>query len=404
MGFVKSASSHELAKAASVLRRIYDENPSHWPHGLSAGHFRPGDLFLVYKSASEAPVGFVGWQERDVEAVRCGFYSVGTLPEHRGLGVAKQAVAKLLACKSAGVDRVFALVVDGNTPSEKLASRLRIPILKAANGTAKAVAKALGTWGAGGTTTMLFQDNVMNGGEEGHHGLSSFDVMNNDTRTNLLNGLNFGLGAAGAGQLRKGFAAGRDASAIAKNPLSEANDIARAGALRDAAKVHGAAGMGGMFVGPMTKDLILDAHSAVDGIKQMGQNSGGLLKVLQERGDQAVGAAGKAVSGMSTAGLVGAAGIVAAGLAAAGYGVSRAIREQPPSAINMQQGGRLRVTLPTKNPGDAETTVELPYDAETSLTNALRNRIDLDTKRRLYAETRSRIHRRNLPKPDLQVN
>jgi len=116
--FVKSASA--INEAKDIMSSIYQENPSHWPNGLSAEHF-DGGLYLVRKSASQQPVGFVGWQERNDGMQKVGYYSVGILPKFRRVGFAKEAVTKLIAEKSATVDIVKALVEDSNKPSIGLA-------------------------------------------------------------------------------------------------------------------------------------------------------------------------------------------------------------------------------------------------------------------------------------------
>lgn len=119
--FVKSASS--LSDAKNILNDIYNENPKHWPNGLTAEHF-DGGLYLIRKSASHEPVGFVGWQERYEGLNKVGYYSIGIKPEFRRLGFAKEAVTKLLAEKASSVDVVKALVEQSNKPSIELASQL----------------------------------------------------------------------------------------------------------------------------------------------------------------------------------------------------------------------------------------------------------------------------------------
>lgn len=118
---VKSAAAIDDAK--DIMNSVYSENPKHWPNGLTAEHF-DGGLYLVRKSASHEPVGFVGWQERNESDGKVGYYSVGIKPEYRRHGFAKEAVAKLIGEKSAGVDVVRALVDSTNKPSMNLASKL----------------------------------------------------------------------------------------------------------------------------------------------------------------------------------------------------------------------------------------------------------------------------------------
>jgi ElaB/YqjD/DUF883 family membrane-anchored ribosome-binding protein len=119
--FVKEASA--LSEATDILGNIYDENPKHWPNGLTADHF-DGGLYLIRKSASHEPVGFVGWQERREGMDKIGYYSIGIKPEHRRHGFAKEAISKLVSEKAASVDVVRALVESTNKPSINLASKL----------------------------------------------------------------------------------------------------------------------------------------------------------------------------------------------------------------------------------------------------------------------------------------
>ena len=91
---VKTASSKD--EAVDIMRGIYEENPSHWPNGLSADHF-DGGVYLIRKSASYEPVGFVGWQERWEKPHTVGYYSVGVKPEYRRSGFAKEALTKLIS-------------------------------------------------------------------------------------------------------------------------------------------------------------------------------------------------------------------------------------------------------------------------------------------------------------------
>jgi len=60
---------------------------------------------------------------------------------------------------------------------------------------------------------------------------------------------------------------------------------------------------------------------------------------------------------------------------------------------NPNVGGKIRVTLPTRKPGDHETTVEVPME-NIGLPNTLFTNIRRDTKRRLRTETEARTMRR----------
>jgi RimJ/RimL family protein N-acetyltransferase len=126
----KSASVQNMEgyrEVERIMDTIYQEDPRKWPYGLNIPA-HDGGVYLVRKSASMQPVGFVGWQERQNGPHRVGYYSVGILPDYRGEGLAKQAVARLLAEKAAGVDEVRALIIKSNTASRALAQSLDIPV------------------------------------------------------------------------------------------------------------------------------------------------------------------------------------------------------------------------------------------------------------------------------------
>lgn len=112
--------------AAQILEKIRSEEPKHWPNGLTVDHF-DGGLYLVTDKQASAPVGFVGWQERNEGLTKIGYYAIGILPEHRRNGYASDAVSTLLAKKASRVDQVRAMIVDGNTPSVRLADHLGVP-------------------------------------------------------------------------------------------------------------------------------------------------------------------------------------------------------------------------------------------------------------------------------------
>ncbi len=402
MGFLKTASAEDVCKAASLLSCIYEENPSHWPYGLTVGHFDPGDLFLVYKRASEDPVGFVGWQERNVGFEKLGFYSVGTLPEHRGMGAARTGLSQLLAKKSAGVDRVLALVVDGNVPSEKLANRLGIPVLKSKHAGFMDVVRGAGKvlkhpgtqYGVmiPGTAygTAAFQDNQMHPDEPWSFS-KVLDFAGNDKNRNQTNIMNMilggmgGSGMVGGGRKFLGMGEGKMVNGRLKLPTPTQRTTNRV-----VGGTIAGAGFNMATVVPITKDLMMHSHKIPEAFDHISKEIPLLRESIEKVKD-----VGSAVKSNPGAGLGGAA-LLSAALLGGGYLAAKSLKQPAP-------GGRLRVTLPTKNPGDAETSVEMPYDPQTSMTDALRRRIDLDTRRRLYAETRSRVHRRGQKAPDMAV-
>lgn len=393
MGFLKTASAADVNKAASLLSRIYDENPAHWPYGLTVSHFDPGDLFLVYKQASEDPVGFVGWQERAVGFEKLGFYSVGTLPEHRGLGAARTGLSQLLAVKSAGVDRVMALVVDGNTPSEKLANRLGVPVIKVAGlGTlAKSVLKSPYTYSvpAGAYGTAAFQDSAMHPDEPFSPG-KIFDVGGNDKSRNQINLINAILGGVGGAGMTTGVSKWREAGRL--NGFDLATQAARKELKGDAMKFL-AGGGASMTIAPITKDLQMHGHKAIEAIDRTSKQVPDLIAAIRDKTQQATGG----IMGGDSNKTLWAAGILSTAIGVGAYGLSKSLKRPEP-------GARLKVTLPTKNPNDGETQLDLPYDPTRPLSPALRARLDLGANRRLQAESKSWIHRRGQKAPDMAVS
>lgn len=123
----EKVASSSLKEAKDILRDIYDENPKHWPYGLYPEQM-DGGLYLVREASTKEPVGFVGWQERIEDFKKVGYYSVGIKKAHRRSGFAKAAVKKLIQEKSAKVDRVKALIVEGNAPSVGLAENLDVDV------------------------------------------------------------------------------------------------------------------------------------------------------------------------------------------------------------------------------------------------------------------------------------
>jgi RimJ/RimL family protein N-acetyltransferase len=125
----KSASAMDMSareEARSIMKKIYDEDPSYWPYGLDIpGH---ESLYLIRDNMTKAAAGFVGWQEMVEDGKLVGSYSIGILPEYRNKGFAKEAVAKVLRIKSAAVDEVRAYVMKHNAPSHALADSLGVTI------------------------------------------------------------------------------------------------------------------------------------------------------------------------------------------------------------------------------------------------------------------------------------
>jgi RimJ/RimL family protein N-acetyltransferase len=124
----KSAAFRSPARqeCEGIMQRIYNERPDYWPYGLNVDQH--SDVYMVREASSRQPVGFVGWQALNEDGVKVGYYSIGILPEHRGKGLAKQAVEGILAEKRASVDAVRAFVMPHNLPSLKLAASLGIEV------------------------------------------------------------------------------------------------------------------------------------------------------------------------------------------------------------------------------------------------------------------------------------
>ena len=136
---ISSVDPDSLWETERIMKEVYDEHPEHWPNGLSRKHF-DGGLWLVREKQSNVPAAFVGWQERyepDNQYPffkKIGYYSVGTRKKYRRNGFAREAVSKIIQMKSAGVDKVRALIMSTNTPSQELAKDLGVDMeIKQAN-------------------------------------------------------------------------------------------------------------------------------------------------------------------------------------------------------------------------------------------------------------------------------
>jgi RimJ/RimL family protein N-acetyltransferase len=121
-----NVNSADRRECEGIMRTIYQENPTFFPHGL----FIEGldDAYVVKQASTLKPVGFTGWQEFPEGRQKVGYYSIGILPEFRGQGYAKSALAGILAEKEASVDKVRAFIVPHNLPSIRLAESFGIEI------------------------------------------------------------------------------------------------------------------------------------------------------------------------------------------------------------------------------------------------------------------------------------
>ena len=106
------------------------------------------------------------------------------------------------------------------------------------------------------------------------------------------------------------------------------------------------------------------------------------------------------MSNLQKAGLaLGGAGVVAGG----GYLASKLIDAlRNASAVQAgAQGGRLRVTLPTRKPGDVETQIEMPFD-QVQLSNTTHGRLVRDVRQHLRSETQGRTKKVTLSPEERQ--
>lgn len=344
----KSANEQETSinlearrECEDIMRKIYEENPSYWPYGLDMSA-HDGGVYMIREASTKKAIGFTGWQERMQGNTKVGFYSIGILPEYRNNGYAKQAVAKLISIKAANVDRVQALVMKHNKPSLALAESLHVPVIKAGSEKkAMTLGKRLLAGSGLGLGAAGFMDALTFGREK------TWDEYKKEplTVSRLANALlNTGLGAAA---LVPGIPASVRATMLTSIPI---------------------------------KDLALTSIPAVQtishGVKDMSENSlGGLISKLSP--------AGKAV---------GAAGLLGGGYL--GYKAIKAIRELA-DAQRLSSRGKVRVALPTKDPNDQETTIELPID-DLAVSRAQFEKLQRDLRRRIRKETNERTARRTL--------
>lgn len=121
----------------AIMDRIYNEDPSYWPYGLGIpGH---DGVYLIRDKMTKQAAGFVGWQQMMEGGRLIGSYSIGILPEYRGHGFAKEAVAKILREKAdvnipglagtslGGKARIYLVFCSGKTLNHASPSAARTP-------------------------------------------------------------------------------------------------------------------------------------------------------------------------------------------------------------------------------------------------------------------------------------
>jgi RimJ/RimL family protein N-acetyltransferase len=332
-----------------IMKKIYEENPSYWPYGLDMAAHDGGVLYMIREASTKKAIGFTGWQERIDGNAKVGFYSIGILPDYRNNGYAKQAIAKLISIKAANVDRVQALVMSHNKPSLALADALHIPVIKAGS-TKKAM--SLGQ--------------------------------------RILAGSGIGLGSAG---FMDALTFGREKSwdEYKKEPLTVArlaNALLNTG-LGAASVVPGLppAARATMLTSIPFKDFALSSIPAVqtisEGVKDISENKSKSLADL--------------ISELSPTQKALGIGAGAAGLLGGGYLASKGIKavDDVAKAQQSRAGGRVRVALPTKDPNDEETTIELPMD-DLDVSRTQFEKLQRDLRRRIRKETKERTVQKTL--------
>lgn len=378
---VKVAASADLEVTRDIMQRIYDEDPSYWPHGLTPEHC-DGGTYLIRKAADFSPVGFAGWQEREREGKRIGYYAVGILPEYRGQHFAKRAVAKLIQAKAAGVDEVRAYIMPHNTPSIGLATALGIPVVYKSAGIKALLAKAVGKLGKG---VKAFGTGSNSGAQAARWGLGNaavWDAFNNrNDYTNTehmgdrlgnaaLNAL-IGVGAGAAHGFnplaRTAQSLGAGVTTAGMTPIKDLV-VGGIGLLPDARKALQSVGAGRSSIAPQ---ITVNPGATNVNVKGSGGGAGIDPKILW--------------GGLGLAGILGGAGLLNS------HRQSKAITE----IANRQDNGKLRVTLPTKGPDDNETSIELPMD-QINLSQTLEQALKRDVKRRLRSESNGRTWRRHV--------
>ena len=359
-----SATFEDQRSADKILKRIYDENPSYWPHGLTRDHFDSG-LYLVKQSNTQDPVGFVGWQRRREKGQNVGYYAIGILPEYRRQGFAKKAVAEIMRKKAATCDKVRAMIVETNQPSIALAESLGVDKKLEKAAAAKSIGSILGALG-----TAVFADQAVD--PDGRSMESSFKPWEWDKNRKLMGLLNAALGATGGYNI----ANKNTITGLTAMTLAPTKDLALKG------------------LGTLHKvDSVADAAA-----KKLTEAGGDPLNINVET--TSGGGESSSGKGIPTGAWLGAGGLGLGALALAAYN-SKKRRDIEEEKVKAEAMGRVRVTLPTKQDGDHETVVDIPLNEhEMKLTQALKGRLGRDTRRRLYSETKARTRRRKPKETD----
>lgn len=347
---IKVAAASELPIVEGIMSRILHEDPSYWPHGLKTNQFN-GGLYLVKESATADPVGFVGWQKFDEGEKKVGYYAVGILPAYRERGFAKSAVAQVIREVRDHCDDVKAMIMRHNSPSKALARSLNIEVIeKCANTKTQALASVLGALG----TTAFFDQAADTKRPIG----STFQPWKWDKERTLMGGLNALLGAVGGHQI------------ASKNVLT---------------------GLGAIALAP-TKDLAMKGVGTLYNVDNAATEA---AKSFAH--DRAKPPAENPIKSIPKEVWLGAGGL---GLGALGILLYKAKQnsDMEQKRLALDSAGTASVTLPTANPGDIETQIQMPV-GNLQLSNTLLQRLGRDTRRRLRTETRARTKHRNEKQP-----
>jgi RimJ/RimL family protein N-acetyltransferase len=337
---VTSINLEARRECEDIMKKIYEENPSYWPYGLDMSA-HDGGVYMIREASTKKPIGFTGWQERMDGNTKVGFYSIGILPEYRNNGYAKQAVAKLISIKAANVDRVQALVMKHNKPSLALADALHIPVVKAGSVKSANSTRQLLKMLAGGVGAASFMDAYTYGRDKSlEEYLNTPFTMSRGAQA-LANTI-FG-GAAGSARTFK-----KALPALAAIP---AKDVAVA--------------------------AIPAIPSITESIKELAHNSNLTSSISN-------------LTPMQKA--LGAAGLLGGGYL--GYKTLNAIREMA-EAQRQTARGKVRVALPTKDPTDQETTIEMPID-DLAVSRSQFEKLQRDLRRRIRKETKERTVQKTL--------
>lgn len=332
------------------MKKIYDENPSYWPYGLDiAAH--DGGVYMIREASTGKPIGFTGWQERNEDNIKVGYYSIGILPEYRNNGFAKKAVAKLISIKAANVDRVQALVMKHNKPSLALADALHIPVVKAGS-IKKAMQLLKNPAVLGGVGNAALWDYLSQDAQPWQKEYWQ-DTSRHRMGMAFLNSL---LGAGG------GHAIGKGLQGLAHGAPGAGEALA--------------GGAGTIAMSPV-KDLIINllpsSNKLGPALEQAAKPSKGVLDGLTH--NQKLLGGGLGIAGLLAAGYLGSKGV-------------GAIKDLA-QAQQAHAGGRIRVALPTKDPNDEETTIELPM-GDLEVSNTQLDKLQRDLRRRIRRETKER--------------